>query len=123
MASLREQMLYYRKVKKSGAHGSEWKMPMLSTWLSGERWTDEIGSHSDLIKKSSSKNCECGAEADIASLCWSCYDRTIGIKDWREEVLWKYFTDNELHIQPNETKVDWIARLRTQARKQYRMIR
>lgn len=122
MASLREQILYYRKVKKSGAHGAEWKMPMLSTWLSGERWTDEIGSHSDLASKRAAKNCECGAEVDISNLCWTCYDRTTGIKDWREDILWKYFTDNNLHIQPNESKEAWIERLRARSRLGYRKI-
>ncbi len=56
IAGLREQIRYYQKIKKSGAHGSEWTLPMLSTWLNGERWTDEIPSHYELKQKQNTEN-------------------------------------------------------------------
>jgi hypothetical protein len=122
MAGLREQMRYYRKVKAKGGHGSEWKMPMLSTWLNGEQWSNEIGSHSELKQKYEATDCACGAKANIQNFCWKCYEEKVGAKDWREEMIWAYFIKNNLGQQPGETRIDWLTRLRNKARIGYRMI-
>jgi len=122
ISGLREQMRYYRKVKAKGGHASEWKMPMVVTWLNGEQWSNEIGSHSELQRKTEVKNCSCGAKANIQNFCWKCYETKVGAKDWREEKIWAFFIKNNLGQQPNELKADWIKRLRLQARKQYRTI-
>ncbi|MFV2057331.1 MAG: hypothetical protein ACC707_12740 [Thiohalomonadales bacterium] len=116
IAGLREQIRYYRKIKKTGAHSSEWNLPMLSTWINGERWTDEIPSHYELKQKQNTEKCACGEKADIRDLCWGCYCKATGTEDWREKRIWDYFIKNNLAQQPNETKAVWIQRLQTRAR-------
>jgi len=122
LASLQEQIRYYRKLKKTGAHGSEWKMPMLSTWLNGERWTDEIPSHYELKQKQAKAFCECGEQTAICNQCLTCYNKQHGIEDWREKKIWEYFIKNKLAQQVNENRDVWLARLRQQARAGLRMI-
>lgn len=122
MASLREQMRYYRKVKAGGAHGAEWKMPMLSTWMSGERWTDEIGSHSELKLKLVSKDCKCGKKANILNLCWDCHNKAVGVEDWREKAIWAYFIKHNLGQQAGESHNEWMSRLQSRGRRDYRKI-
>ena len=122
MASLREQIRYYRKLKQSGAHGSEWTLGMLSTYLNGERWNDEIPSHSELKQNYTNKKCACGNDVDIKNVCWPCHCKLTGQEDWREKRIWEFYVKNNLGQQPYETKEIWRQRLMDTARKQYRQI-
>jgi hypothetical protein len=122
MTGLREQMRYYRKLKTTGAHESKWTLGMLSTYLNGERWTDEIPSHYELQQKQTKKKCDCGNKADIQNLCWTCYCKKTGMTDWREKKIWEYFIQNNLGQQPDETKELWLTRLRKTYRENVRKL-
>jgi len=122
LSALREQIRYYSKIKKTGAHGSEWKMPMLSTWLNGERWTDEIPSHYELKQKQAKEFCTCGEVTVIRDQCLDCYNKQYGIEDWREKMIWDYYVKNKLGQQPDETREVWAARLKQRARLNFRAI-
>lgn len=119
VSSLREQIRYYRKLKKTGKHESAWKLPMCSTWMNGERWNDEIGSHYELNAAIASKKCACGNDTKINNLCMECYDK-IPRDDWREKMLWEYFVRHNLAQQATETRIEWVTRLRDKAKKDFR---
>lgn len=122
IAGLREQMRYYRKLKKAGEHQSKWILGMCVTWINGEHWSDEIGSHYEHNKNLEQKKCACGAEVSINSLCMECYDKIAKNNDWREKAIWDYFLKNNLGQQAGELKEAWINRLRQRAREGYRKI-
>jgi hypothetical protein len=115
---LREQMRYLRKLKKSGAHDSEWKLPMLSTWLNQERWGDEIPSHYELQKKLEPKLCRCGSEVMVSDLCSVCYEKIVAKTDWRVIRCREFYVANGLGIKHTESRQQWLARLKTTAKQQ-----
>jgi SRSO17 transposase len=119
---LREQMRYYRKLKKSGKHDSEWKMGMAVTWLNGEHWTDEIPSHYELQKTLEPQKCACGEPTAIRQLCLSCYEKIAVDDDWRTKLCREYFIKNGLGRKPDELRDDWFLRLRTFAKQKAELI-
>lgn len=122
ISGLREQMRYYRKIKKSGAHGSEWKMPMLSTWLNGEQWTNEIPSHYEHKQKMATKQCECGEPTIVGRLCIDCYYKLPGNDDWRTKALRKFFVEKGYAQKRTESHDEWIARLQKHYKEDFRKI-
>jgi len=109
---LREQMLYYRKLKKKGEHDSAWKMGMCVTWLNGEHWADEIPSHYELERKFESKKCLCGEDAQIVDKCLACYEKSAINDDWRTKMCRQFYVKNGLGRKVEETQEGWILRLR-----------
>ena len=122
MAGLREQMRYNRKLKNTNNHESQWKLGMCVTWLNQERWTDEIPSHYELQKSQEKVLCACGAVAKVGQLCMTCYEKTTPQDDWRLQKMREYYIRNNLGRKHDETKDDWILRLRGIAKREARRI-
>ena len=118
ISGLREQMRYFRKIKKTGAHGSEWKMGMCVTWLNGEHWADEIPSHYELGKRLETRKCRCGNDVEVSDLCMPCYEKIVANSDWRIIKCREYFVANGLKQQATETRNEWLVRLRNVAKQQ-----
>lgn len=118
MEGLREQMRYFRKLKQSGAHASEWKMGMAVTWLNGEHWADEIPSHYELAKKLESRKCKCGNDVEILDLCLICYEKIANKHDWRVIKCREYYVKNGLARKLSETRDNWLMRLKDTAKQQ-----
>ena len=81
LASLREQIRYYRKLKNSGEHETKWCFPMVSVWVNQNRWSEEIDSHYELQEKirAESRQCKCGKEVlgPKFTECAECHAETI----------------------------------------------
>jgi hypothetical protein len=114
ISGLRDQMRFYRKLRNARKHESEWRMGMVSTWLNGERWTDEIGSHTHLADSLRKTKCKCGADTQIKTLCIDCYNKKVD--HWTLPIMREYYVRNKLARRPDETFEQWRQRLVADAR-------
>lgn len=80
LLAIEAQKKYRMAAAKTGEWMAPWCMPV--TFLSQQRWLDEIPSHAELKEKAEAKKCHCGEPLPCAR---HFYD---GIKnDWRKELI------------------------------------